>query len=370
MKSRKDSNGAARAKSSAAPSGEKLQKVLARAGIGSRREMERWIAEGRVSIDGRKADLGDRVEDHHVVRIDGHVLASSARVGTRRRVLMYHKPEGEVCTRSDPSGRPTVFARLPHLRNGRWIAIGRLDINTSGLLLFTTDGELANRLMHPSHGIEREYAVRVLGDVTKETLEQLTTGVELEDGPAAFDTLVDAGGTGANHWYHVSLKEGRNREVRRLWDAVGVQVSRLHRVRYSDLTLPRAIHAGRWEELTRAQVHALAARVGLEDADAPPQTDRDERGAGTRNRRLKGERAARAPRKPGGARREGAAPAADARSAKTSPRGAKVARGERPHRPMSPQGMAAAQPRAVTKPAKGMPRAAKTGARAPRKQRP
>lgn len=367
MKSRKDGSDTPRAKSGAAPTGEKLQKVLARAGIGSRREMERWIAEGRVSIDGRKADLGDRVEDRHIVRIDGHVLASSARMGTRRRVLMYHKPEGEVCTRSDPSGRPTVFARLPHLRNGRWIAIGRLDINTSGLLLFTTDGELANRLMHPSHGIEREYAVRVLGDVTKETLEQLTTGVELEDGPAAFDTLVDAGGTGANHWYHVSLKEGRNREVRRLWDAVGVQVSRLHRVRYSDLTLPRAIHAGRWEELTRAQVHALAARVGLEDADALPQTDRDERGAGVRNRRLKGERAAH---KSGGARREGAVPAADARSTKTNPRGAKIARGERAHRPVSPRGMNAAHPRGATKTAKGKPRANKTAARAPRKPRP
>lgn len=364
MKPRSDSSHiAARAKSGTTPSGEKLQKVLARAGIGSRREMERWIAEGRVSIDGRRAELGDRVEDHQMVRIDGHVLASSARAGTRRRVLMYHKPEGEVCTRSDPSGRPTVFARLPHLRNGRWIAIGRLDINTSGLLLFTTDGELANRLMHPSHGIEREYAVRVLGDVSKETLARLTTGVELDDGPAAFDTLVDAGGTGANHWYHVSLKEGRNREVRRLWDAVGVQVSRLHRVRYSDLTLPRAIHAGRWEELTRAQVHALSARVGLGDAGAPLQSDRDERGAGARNQRLKGERAARAPHKSGGSRRDTASPATSVRGGPPNPRGAKASRHHRPQRSPVPA-------RAAARPAKGKLLAAKTAARAPRSKRP
>lgn len=260
-----------------APAGEKLQKVLARAGIGSRREMERWIEEGRISIDGRRATLGDRVTPWQVIRIDGHVMPQIAARGAKRRVILYHKPEGEVSTRSDPQGRPTVFDHLPVLRNGRWIAIGRLDLNTSGLLLFTTDGELANRVMHPRAGVEREYAVRVLGAVSDEMLARLRAGVELEDGMAAFDDIVDAGGSGANRWYHVILKEGRHREVRRLWDAVGVRVSRLIRVRYGPVTLPRLLRPGRWQELERDGVAALATLAGLAEEEAP-RTPRAARG--------------------------------------------------------------------------------------------
>lgn len=252
---------------------EKLQKVLARAGIGSRREMERWIAEGRVSIDGKKAGLGDRVEPAQTIRIDGHVISNVATTrAARPRVLLYHKPEGELCTRKDPQGRPIVFDRLPILRHARWVVIGRLDINTAGLLLFTTDGELANRLMHPSTGVEREYAVRVLGEVTSDALERLRTGVMLEDGPAHFNTIEDAGGTGANRWYHVTLNEGRNREVRRLWDAVGVQVSRLLRVRYGPIILQRELHLGRWREATREEVDALYALAQMDVPQAPRRT--------------------------------------------------------------------------------------------------
>ncbi len=221
------------------PEGEKLQKVLARAGIGSRREMERWIDEGRVSVDGITASRGDRVRTDQLIRVDGRPLSAGLTVGARRRILLYHKPDGEICTVSDPQGRPTIFDHLPALRNGRWIAVGRLDINTQGLILLTTDGELANRLMHPSSGIEREYAVRVLGKVQADTLQRLCDGIELDDGVARFDTITDAGGEGANHWYHVTLKEGRNREVRRLWEAAGLKVSRLIRVRYGSVTLPR-----------------------------------------------------------------------------------------------------------------------------------
>lgn len=248
---------------------EKLQKVLARAGIGSRREMERWIAEGRVSIDGKKAGLGDRVEAAQTIRIDGHVVSQVATRASRPRVLLYHKPEGELCTRKDPQGRPIVFDRLPLLRHARWITIGRLDINTAGLLLLTTDGELAHRLMHPTTGIEREYAVRVLGEVGPAVLERLRTGVTLADGPAHFNSIEDAGGTGANRWYRVTLNEGRNREVRRIWEAVGVQVSRLLRVRYGPISLPRALHLGRWREATREEVAALYALSGADVPQAP-----------------------------------------------------------------------------------------------------
>ncbi len=244
--------------------------MLARAGLGARRALEQWIVDGRVSVDGRIATLGERVTAAQVIRVDGEPLSYAKTLPLRRRVLVYHKPEGQLCTRSDPKGRPTVFEHLPVLRNGRWVIIGRLDMNTSGLLLFTNDGELANRLMHPSSEIEREYAVRVLGPVDQAALQKLLTGVDLDDGRAAFDDIVDAGGAGANHWYHVILKEGRYREVRRLWEAVGATVSRLIRVRYADIPLPRMLREGRWEELDRAQVAALAARVGLEAA--PRQT--------------------------------------------------------------------------------------------------
>ena len=249
--------------------GEKLQKVLARAGAGSRREMERWIEQGRVTIDGRVAKLGDRVTPAQILRIDGRALPKPT-FTPKPRVLVYHNPEGEMTTRHDPEGRPTVFANLPTLKHGRWIAIGRLDLNSSGLLLFTTDGELAHKLMHPSAEIEREYAVRVLGTVVPEQLERLKAGVMLEDGPAHFDSVLDAGGTGANHWYHVVMREGRNREVRRMWEAVGAKVSRLIRVRYGTVTLPRLLRPGRSADLEGEELVAVYDAVGLR----PPRLDR------------------------------------------------------------------------------------------------
>lgn len=260
--------------STASPEGEKLQKVLARAGAGSRREMERWIEQGRVTIDGQPAKLGDRVRPGQRLAIDGRVL-NEAMLQPKPRVLIYHKPEGQITTRNDPEGRATVFDNLPVIRQGRWIAIGRLDLNSSGLLLFTTDGELANKLMHPSAGIEREYAVRILGTVTRESIAQLTQGVTLEDGPARFESVVDAGGTGANHWYHVVIREGRNREVRRMWEVVGATVSRLIRVRYGPITLPRMLRPGRSEYLEREPLETLYAAAGL----PAPRTERTPRGA-------------------------------------------------------------------------------------------
>lgn len=241
---------------------DKLQKVLARVGLGSRRQMERWIEQGRVSVDGTRAKIGDRVESDQIIRVDGCVIART-KTPARCRVLLYHKPEGEVCTHSDPAGRPTIFERLPRLRSGRWVTVGRLDINTTGLLLLTTDGELANRLMHPSQQIEREYAVRVLGKVDQAMLRKLKNGVVLEDGTARFDSIRDAGGVGTNHWYHVTLKEGRKREVRKLWQAVGATVSRLIRTRYGPISLPRSLRGGHWQELDRETVASLLAAVGL-----------------------------------------------------------------------------------------------------------
>jgi len=255
------------------PEGEKLQKVLARAGLGSRRVLEHWITDGRITVNGVVAKLGDRVLSSQDIRVDGHSLSAGARHGTRRRVILYSKPEGQVCTMADPEGRPTVFDHLPVLRNARWIVIGRLDFNTQGLLLFTTDGELANKLMHPSSEIEREYAVRVLGNVNADMLARLRAGVQLDDGPAHFDDIRDAGGEGANHWYHVTLKEGRNREVRRLWETVGVKVSRLIRVRFGPVALPRMLRPGRWEELDKEVMSALIESVGL-----APGESRDGRG--------------------------------------------------------------------------------------------
>lgn len=244
---------------------EKLQKVLANAGHGSRREIEAMIKEGRVSVDGKLATLGDRVEVTPAmkIRVDGRVVSIRESTESVCRVLAYYKPEGELCTRRDPEGRPTVFDRLPKLRGSRWIAVGRLDINTSGLLLFTTDGELANRLMHPSREVEREYAVRVFGQVDDEKIRQLSRGVQLEDGPASFKTISFQGGEGINQWYNVTLTEGRNREVRRLWEAVGVQVSRLIRVRYGDLPLPKGLPRGGWAELPLNDINYLRELVEL-----------------------------------------------------------------------------------------------------------
>ncbi|HAG94110.1 MAG: 23S rRNA pseudouridine(2605) synthase RluB [Pseudomonadales bacterium] len=241
---------------------EKIQKVLARVGLGSRRAMEEWIQEGRVSVNGKVSTLGDRIEQDDELRVDGRIINFAAEEESIRRVILYYKPEGEVCTRTDPSGRPTVFDALPKLQDQRWVAIGRLDINSQGLLLFTTDGDLANRMMHPSSNIEREYAVRIHGEVTEENLEALRTGVTLLDGPAKFDEIVDRGGEGTNHWYHVILREGRKREVRRMWESQGVQVSRLIRVRYGDVQLPRNLKAGRWVELDKDVIDRLAESCG------------------------------------------------------------------------------------------------------------
>ncbi|MFQ3289204.1 MAG: 23S rRNA pseudouridine2605 synthase [Alteromonadaceae bacterium] len=242
---------------------EKLQKVLARAGKGSRREMETVISAGRVSVDGKVAYLGDRVEGTEQIRIDGHQVSFKDKAEEICRVIMYNKPEGEMCTRKDPEGRPTVFDRLPVLENERWVAVGRLDINTSGMLLFTTDGELASRLMHPSQSVEREYAVRVFGDVNEAMLQTLRAGVKLEDGPAKFQDITYRGGEGRNHWFHVVLSEGRNREVRRLWESQEVQVSRLIRVRYGDLEMKRQLPLGGWTELNLKDVNYYRKLVGL-----------------------------------------------------------------------------------------------------------
>jgi 23S rRNA pseudouridine2605 synthase len=247
---------------------EKIQKVLANLGYASRREIERWIEAGRVKVNNQVIGLGARVTPSDKISVDGKPVQ---RISTSRetRVLLYHKPTGEICTRSDPQGRPSVFDKLPRLSKGRWIAVGRLDINTTGLLLFTDNGELANRLMHPKYEIEREYAVRVLGQVTPEQLSALQSGVELDDGIAKFVTIHDAGGTGANHWYHVSLLEGRNREVKRLWAAVGLQVSRLHRIRYGPVTLPRTVKLGQYQELDKHDKDLLLRTVGLEEQASP-----------------------------------------------------------------------------------------------------
>jgi 23S rRNA pseudouridine2605 synthase len=237
---------------------ERLQKLLAAAGLGSRREIESWIEAGRVTIGGRVAKLGERASVADEIAVDGRRVALSPSAAPR--VIAYHKPVGQLVTRSDPEGRPTVFASLPPLKGGRWVPVGRLDANSSGLLLFTDSGELANRLMHPRYGIEREYAVRVLGSLPREALEKLRDGVMLEDGRACFDRIEasDArASAGANRWYRVMLREGRKREVRRLFEAVGTTVSRLIRVRYGPVTLPRELRPGAWRELSPGTVKGL-----------------------------------------------------------------------------------------------------------------
>ena len=256
---------------------EKLQKVLARFGLGSRRLMEEWIAAGRVMVNGQSAKLGDRVTAQDKITVDGEALRIPSWVRPRLRVLRYHKPAGELTTRSDPEGRPTVFDRLPRLRGSRWIAVGRLDYNTEGLLLLTNDGDLANALMHPRAGIEREYAVRVMGVVSPEQQTSLLQGVALEDGEARFTTVQEAGGEGLNHWYHVTLAEGRNREVRRLFEAVGLTVSRLIRVRYGVVEMPRLLKTGYFDELPDEEREALLASVQWVNP-ATPSPDKAGRG--------------------------------------------------------------------------------------------
>jgi len=268
--------------------GERLQKVLANAGFGSRREMERLIEAGEVRVNGKVASLGDRVTPDDRILVAGRKVGAWRLQPRQRRVILYHKPEGALVTRSDPRGRPTVFERLPRLRGQRWIAVGRLDINTSGLLILTTDGTLANRLMHPSQQVEREYAVRVHGTVDDEILEKLVNGVQLEDGPARFEEIVDSGGQGSNHWYHLVIMEGRSREVRRMWEHVGMQVSRLKRVRYGPLILDSSLAMGRWRDLSEAEMAALLATAGIE-AEANAKTGGKSRRSpgGQANRRRK-----------------------------------------------------------------------------------
>ncbi|NQY25613.1 MAG: pseudouridine synthase [Piscirickettsiaceae bacterium] len=243
---------------------ERIQKVLARAGYGSRRGLEVMIKDGKVTVNGGVAKLGDQISVGDTLRLEGKPLSSKRLWQQPQQVILYNKPVGEVCTRKDPEGRRTIFQSLPTPEQGRWVSVGRLDINTSGLIILTTDGELANRLMHPSNEMDREYAVRVLGEVTSEMMQNLRDGVELEDGKAKFADIQKAGGEGANRWFHVVIQEGRNRAVRRLWESQGVQVSRLMRVRYGPTLIPKQLKMGRWMMLESADLERLYSEVDLE----------------------------------------------------------------------------------------------------------
>src|SRR6478609_380171 len=244
---------------------ERLHKVLAQAGLGSRRALEQRIADGLVHVNGNVATVGMSVTGGDKIGIDGRTFVATA-LTEPARVLMYNKPEGEVTTREDPEGRPTIFEALPRLKGARWIAVGRLDINTTGLLLLTTDGELANALMHPSNAIEREYVCRIHGEVPDNIVDRLARGVALEDGPAKFESIERIGSSDSHAWFQVVVAEGRNREVRRLWESQGYQVSRLKRVRYGDITLPRLLKRGAAVELPQEKVDKLRKTFGLENA--------------------------------------------------------------------------------------------------------
>lgn len=233
---------------------ERLQKILSQAGLGSRREMERWIESGFVQVNGKPVQIGDSASSDDKITVKGKLIHNPLKVKQKVRILLYHKPTGEISSRHDPKFEKTVFDNLPHLKQGRWVQVGRLDLNTSGLLIFTNDGELANKLMHPKYGLEREYAVRIHGRVSPEILKKVINGVELEDGLAKFTKVEFRGGEGTNSWYHVSLNEGRNREVRRIWESQNLEVSRLIRIRYGSFTLPKFLSRGQHYELTPKEV--------------------------------------------------------------------------------------------------------------------
>lgn len=243
---------------------ERIQKVLANAGLGSRRQLETWIKAGRIMVNDRLAVIGERITTQDKIHLDGKPVRLNRVSPNEIKIIAYYKPAGEVCTRDDPEGRKTIYASLPTLSRGRWINIGRLDINTIGLLLLTNNGEIANHFMHPSKNIEREYAVRVLGKATEKQLTALKTGIMLDDGEAGFADIVDAGGEGANHWYHVVITEGRNREVRRLWESQGLKVSRLMRVRYGSYQLPRKKRPGQFWDLSGQEIKQLLEDAGME----------------------------------------------------------------------------------------------------------
>lgn len=255
------------------PTDEKLQKILARAGFGSRRSVETLISEGHVKINGRTAKLGDRATADDKIKVREQAVKETRLQKQPTQVILYNKPEGLLCTRSDDKGRETIYSQLPRIINGRWISIGRLDLNTSGLLILTNNGELANRMMHPSYEVEREYTVRVFGEISDEALKQVVKGVQLDDGPARFNKVskmrTSVEGESINKWYRVTIKEGRYREVRRIWEAVGVQVSRLHRVRYGQFTIPRNLRKGKTEELSWKQVNQLLKSVDLKEEARP-----------------------------------------------------------------------------------------------------
>lgn len=248
---------------------QKLQKLLAQSGLGSRRAMEAWIAEGKVTVNGAVATLGARVGPRDVVKVGAKLVRWPA-ARKLPRVLLYHKPEGEIVSRDDPEGRASVFDRLPPLRDGKWLAIGRLDFNTSGLLMFTNSGDLANRMMHPRFEIEREYAVRIIGQLTAEQAKRLLAGIKLPDGVARCESLEDEGGEGSNHWYRIVLREGRNRVVRRLFEALGLTVSRLMRVRFGFVALPPRLKRGQLAELDAAQVKQLLSWLEATAPSLPP----------------------------------------------------------------------------------------------------
>ncbi|SFR50224.1 23S rRNA pseudouridine(2605) synthase RluB [Thiomicrospira sp. ALE5] len=272
---------------------EKLQKILARAGYGSRRQIEQMIEQGLVQVNGRTAKLGDRANDQAQLSVRGQKVKASRLEQQPTQVIAYHKPEGLICSRHDEQGRDSIFSQLPKIINGRWISIGRLDLNTSGLLLLTNNGELANRMMHPSYEVEREYAVRVFGEVTEAMLTNLRTGVTLDDGVSKFDYVgrLPSDEEAQNQWFRVILREGKYREVRRLWEAQGVKVSRLIRVRYGDISLPKGLRRGKTEMLNWVQVNKLLKAVALPEEERPDLRHRPE--AAARQKRVMAERAKR-----------------------------------------------------------------------------